>query len=441
MRLFLITTLWLACIFASSADADKKRQIEELLEQNTDELSETKQLLQHLDSTNDQIKASFDQQRGWLQAINRVDGLLANLNQVVTAQTEALVNAMKNTTLKSSLGADRVVKELGTLARSQLSTKQQINELEQKLDGYQKNVVQNARGIDNSILELTKLIARAVLPQLNGLQCSFDSLETSHINIEVELKNLPRIEEITEDSSRKLNVLGEQMASLNHTQSARLSMLAHSVSKLKPLNTWQIESALRELIISQKSIELDLEACEKRSAPHYPRTHSVETYSSYEIETPSHTHQSKQVDVVQSARAGPYHASAYAQVSEPRLKSVQPARSSGSSNAYSVSWRQALPWETVADYPSASATAIKPTNPALPWQVKPHYPVPDTKLYNSGSGRSIPEPNQPSCAKKQNPPRYSTPTAYGSPAPQQESSSQQYQQQSSKRGQSIAQQG
>lgn len=301
MKILLTITL-LGCICASSAEKEVKN-IEQLVAENTKELSDTKLILHHIDATNERIKASIEQQRSWLESIKHVDGLLAKLNLFLDAQGALVQEAFNNITLKSGLHAERVSKELGGLVRLQLSTQQQISGLEQKLDAHQKHVLQNARSIDNNILELTKLITRAVLPQLNGLQCSFDSLETSQINIEVELKSLTRVKDISEDSNRKLKVLGDQLVSLNRTQDARLTVLTHALTHLKPLNTWQIEHALRELIISQKRIELDLEACERRASPHFANLPSSASYSAYEIKShapsPRRAQPSKQVDLEQ----------------------------------------------------------------------------------------------------------------------------------------------
>ncbi|XP_064549121.1 uncharacterized protein LOC135435828 [Drosophila montana] len=297
----LLTIIWLGCICASYAEKEVKN-IEQLLEANTKELSDTKLILHHIDATNERIKASIEQQRVWLESIKNVDGLLAKLNLFLDAQGTVVQEALNNITLKSGLHAERVSKEVGGLVRLQLSTKQQISGLEQKLDAHQKHVLQNARSIDNNILELTKLITRAILPQLNGLQCSFNSLETSQINIEVELKSLTRVKDISEDSNLKLKVLGDQLVSLNRTQDAGLAVLTHALTQLKPLNTWQIKHALRDLIISQKRIELDLEACERRASPHYADLPGSASYTAYEIEShappPPRAQPGKQVDLV-----------------------------------------------------------------------------------------------------------------------------------------------
>lgn len=286
-----LTIIWLSCICAGNAQS-----IERLLALNTKELNETKALLRHIDATNENIKNSIEQQRGWLDAIKNLDGQLGKLSLFLDAQSVVVQEALNNITLKSGIHAERVSKELGSLARLQISTKQQISGLEQKLDGYQKHVLQNAHSIENNILDLTKLITRAVLPQLNGLQCSFDSLETSQINIEVELKSLARLKEISEDSNLKLITLASKLISLNRTQEVQFGKLTHTLSQLKPLNSWQIESALRELIVSQKRIELDLEACDRRPKSHYAKHSSSSSHSSSEVEsTDINSHPQSQV--------------------------------------------------------------------------------------------------------------------------------------------------
>ncbi|KRF77807.1 uncharacterized protein [Drosophila virilis] len=410
------------------------KNIKQMLEENTKELTDTKLILHHIDATNERIKASIEQQRSWLESIKNIEGLLAKLNLFIDAQGAVVQEAFNNITLKSGLHAERVSKELGGLVRLQISTQQQINGLEQKLDSHQKHVLQSARSIDNNILELTKLITRAVLPQLNGLQCSFDSLETSQINIEVELKSLTRVKDISEDSKRKLKVLGDQLVSLNRTQNARLAVLTHALTHLKPLNTWQIEHALRELIISQKRIELDLEACERRASPHSA------SYSAYEIKShappPPRAQSSKQWDLEhvwnaeeqnqQNAHGSPSH-----------LVAPTARKPAGSSF---VSWQQPLPWEAVSPYQSAPAPKPKP-NP-LAWPTEPHYlsaPAPAPKPYQTGSGHRRPTANQKPCAQDQrphSPPRHSAPASYGPPAAPAES----YSQQGNKPGRATPQQ-
>lgn len=283
----LFTIVWLGCMLAMTC-AKEDKKIEELLALNTEELGNTRKLIDHIDVTNGEIKSQLEQQRVWLAAITRVDEQVGKLNQFLNAQSVVVLEALNNVTLKAGQNGDRLYKDLENLNRINLSTKQQITSLENKLEGYQKYLQRNARSIENNILDLTKLITRAVLPQLNGLKCSYDSLETSQINIEVELKGLARIKDINEDSNSKLYVLGDQLTNLNRTQEARLSALTLAIKNLNPINAWQIENALRELINSQKRIELDLEACEKRSSPHYPIPASPAAYpESYEQNPPA----------------------------------------------------------------------------------------------------------------------------------------------------------
>ncbi|TDG42736.1 hypothetical protein AWZ03_010842 [Drosophila navojoa] len=410
-----LTIIWLGCICAGSAQS-----IERLLAESTKELNETKALLRHIDATNENIRNIIEQQRGWLDAIKNVDGQLNKLNLFLDAQSVVVQEAFNNITLKSAIHADRVSKELGGLARLQISTKQQISGLEKKLDGYQKHVLQNTRSIENNILDLTKLITRAVLPQLNGLQCSFDSLETSQINIEVELKSLARLKEISEDSNLKLITLASKLISLNRTQDTQFEKLAHAVSQLKPLNSWQIESALRELIVSQKRIELDLEACDRRPKYHYDKHSSPSSRPSYEVESVdiAPPPQSQVRSHKEPNQQSSYYASVYSQVpsskpipGKPRNPNYSsyvavPATSSSFSSS-SVSWQQPLPWETVPAYQSTPAVVSKlRPNPPIwsPTSHKPYQPAPA-----SAPERKRPAPYPQPCAQNQysqHPPRH-----------------------------------
>lgn len=402
----LLAIILLVCVCTCTGTSEVKK-IEELLSQNTKELVETKLLMSHVNSTNNQIKAGLDQQQVWLGVIKNVDNLLVKLSQSLAAKSMDVLGALNNITLKSGLYTERLSKDLFGLAELQLSTKQQIVSLEQKMEAYQKHVLKNARSIDNNILELTKLITRAVLPQLNGLQCSFDSLETSQINVEVELKSLGRIKDISEDTNSKLVILGDQLCSLNRTQSSGLSVLTSAVRQLKPLNSWQIESALRELILSQKRIELDLEACQKRSSTQYSIPDSPVAYShNYKVQPSAaypRSHSPKQVDLMQawsikqpnqqSESSGSYHARAYASAPQPKPMPAKPsnptyeyydANPAKSSSGYAVSKQVPLPWESAVSYQSVPSPGRKrPAPNPKPFVQEQYLPNP-----HSGSPKS-----------------------------------------------------
>ncbi|XP_062126642.1 uncharacterized protein LOC133839247 [Drosophila sulfurigaster albostrigata] len=431
MKLF-ATIISLACIFcAGSIGASDVHQIEELLTENNKHLADTQVLMSHVDATNKRIKEDIEKQQVWIVAIKNVDVLLAKLNEFLDVQSIVVLEALHNITHKAEGYTERLSKDLFGLAQLQLSTKQQIVSLEQKMEAYQKHVLLNARRIDNNILELTKLITRAVLPQLNGLQCSFDSLETSQINVEVELKGLERIKDVSDDTNSKLNTLGEQLRSLNRTQHTGLIALSSAVKQLKPLSSWHIESALRELIISQKRIELDLEACQKHSPPPFSIPDIPVSYDeSYEPQTTkvhARNQAGKQVDLVQAwsikepsqQSSSSFYASAYANA--PQSKPKPANRNYGASPAkpepgHAVSWQQPLPWESYAAAPA-----------------------PSPKPKQSGAGRKRPAPNSKPCAQQQspNPSHYAPAASYEAPPPQSHSR-QEYQQKGSKPGQAIS---
>ncbi|EDW27303.1 GL21215 [Drosophila persimilis] len=307
----LLSLLFLGCICSCLGDDE---HITELLTKNTEELSETNALLTSIDTVGKRIEANLKEQREALQVIGLVEQLLAKQNNFLEAQAEALLETFANSSRQGHEYAKKTAKELHDMALLQEGTKHLILHLEAKLDAYQKHLIQSARGIDRSIDGLTKLVTRTVLPQLNGLQCSFDSLETSQINIEVELKSLSGVKELSEDSNHKLGILDHQLKHLNRTQEARLEGLTSAVRHLRPLNTRQIEGALRELIISQKRIELDLEECGKHSHnPHHippPKSDS----QSYAPTPPQHSHHAPQPEshsqsYVAPAPHNPHHGS------------------------------------------------------------------------------------------------------------------------------------
>ncbi|XP_002066271.4 class E vacuolar protein-sorting machinery protein hse1 [Drosophila willistoni] len=388
MKVQLVAILVLVNYFGLSS-AIVEQGIEGWLKEAAEELGETNNLLKHIDTVNGQIKSNLDEQRKALEAVAQIEELLAKQIAFEDAKSEVLLEAFKKISVNGEAYAEITGKELRGLAQLQEGTKQLIVSLERKLEGFQRHVVNSARGIDQSIDQLTRLVTRAILPQLNGLRCSFDSLETSQINIEVELKNLGRIKDVSENTNAKLSILEHQLKDVNNTQTIGLDRLTAAVKHLKPLNSWEIEGALRELIISQKRIELDLESREKRphhspepdyypeiyepkghdsrpqpevypqhqSKPQPPKQSHPESYSHHE---PHHQTHVKPVDLVQVwSIAEPQNGevrrvSAYAESPKPKPKSIRPYQPVQKNP---VSWREPLPWQTVSPYQSVPAPA------------------------------------------------------------------------------------
>ncbi|XP_022224985.1 class E vacuolar protein-sorting machinery protein HSE1 [Drosophila obscura] len=290
----LLSVLFVNCVCICSCLRDDG-QITELLTKNTKELTEANNLLTSINTVGKRIQVNLEEQQKALQVLGHVEQILAKQNEFLEAQAEALLETFANNSRQGHEYAKRTAKELHDLAQLQEGTQHLILHLEAKIDAYQKHLVQSARGIDRSIDGLSKLVTRAVLPQLNGLQCSFASLETSQINIEVELKSLAGVKELSVDSNQKLGVLDHQLKQFNRTQEARLEALTSAVRHLRPLNTREhIEAALRELIISQKRIEVDLEDCGKHShhSQHSPRPESHS--QGYRPADPHHPHHAPQ---------------------------------------------------------------------------------------------------------------------------------------------------
>ncbi|XP_030376832.1 serine/arginine repetitive matrix protein 1 [Scaptodrosophila lebanonensis] len=246
------------------------RRLRELLRDNAKSLDKTNLSLRSIDSVNNQIKANLAQQKDAIRTINKIEEELANQRALVKEQSEGVITSLSNITHKVGHVIITRKIQIENLARLQSETKDLISSLEKKLEANLKHVIISAKTIDSSILELTKLITRAVMPKLNGLQCTFDSLETSQVNIEVDLKNLASVKNLAENSNIKIIGLEGQLRSLNQTQDERLNGLSSAVRRLTPIKTWEIEQALRDLIISQKRVELDLEACDKRPPSRLP---------------------------------------------------------------------------------------------------------------------------------------------------------------------------
>ncbi|XP_016975959.1 uncharacterized protein LOC108042271 [Drosophila rhopaloa] len=352
----LITILFLGLCFSGS-QAEKEESIAGLLKDNAEGLEAANVLLSRIAIVSKEAQVGLAEQKEALKSLALVEGLLAKLALALEASSQNLVATLLNISKEGQEYGHRTEAELLALARLQEGTKQLLNVLEAKLDAYQRHVLHSSRNIDKSIDGLAKLITRTVLPQINGLKCTFDNLETSQINVEVELKNLAGVKELSEDSNHKLNVLEQQLKQINQTQEQRLDILIDAVKHLQPLNPWKVDAVLRELIISQKRIELDLDQCSRHS-PYPQYGHQDESYaSSYGVEAlePQYSQpKPKQVDLEQvwsikeppkeGEYSGNHRVTAYAQSPEPK-KNHQ--------STSAVSWRESLPWDTAPTYQSA----------------------------------------------------------------------------------------
>ncbi|XP_020801419.1 uncharacterized protein LOC110178582 [Drosophila serrata] len=388
-----VTFLFLGFCLCSALAED---ELVELLKDNTNGIGRANELLTRIATVYEETKANLAAQKEALNIVTLVQELLARLEVVLVEKTDLMVATLFNISKQGEEYAKRSESELLELARAQQVTAQLLRVLESKMDAYQTHVLQSARNIDKNINGLARLITRTVLPQLNGLKCSVDSLETSQINVEVELKRLAGIKEISINSNHKLDVLERQLKDVNRTQEVRLAELTHAVKHLQPLNSWKVEGALRELIISQKRIELDLEECSH---------HSQSYESSYQTPHPKpHPHprpEPKRVDLVQvwnvkgPQKQGEYpessRVSAYAQSPEPKKYHSQSSHSSST-------WRDSLPWETAPQYHPAPAPYEQPWKPAPAHSSHPTTkPKPCPKEEHGYKSHSHPEssPKQP----------------------------------------------
>ncbi|XP_016961747.1 uncharacterized protein LOC108032435 [Drosophila biarmipes] len=370
MKVF-ITILFLGLCLSGIQAEEKLESIADLLKDNAKGVETANVLLTRIAAVSEETQLGLAEQKEALKALSLVEGLLSKLTLALEASSQNLLATLLNTSKQGEEYGNRTEAEFLELARLQEGTKELINVLEAKLDAYQRHVLHSSRNIDKSIDGLSKLITRTVLPQLNGLKCTFDSLETSQINVEVELKSLAGVKELGENSNYKLDVLEDQLKQLNRTQEQRLDNLIDAVKHLQPHSSWKVEAALRELIISQKRIELDLDECSRHQpAPQYGyQDESYLPIYGEEVPEPQYAQpKPKQVDLEQvwSIKEPPKHGeysgvhrvSAYAQSPEPKENQQ---RSSA------VSWRPLLPWENVSPYQSA------PVHHHQPWKPAPVY--------------------------------------------------------------------
>ncbi|EDV32039.1 uncharacterized protein Dana_GF14238 [Drosophila ananassae] len=398
MKIFVAFLFAIACL----AGVQAEDPILEALEETAKDAKEAKALLININDVSIRTQVALTEQQESLKVLDLINTLVGQLSTALDIKSQETVAALLNISKEGEEYASRTEAELLLLARLQEGTALLINQLTIKMEAYQQHVLDSSRKIDQDINGLAKLITRTVLPHLNGLKCSLDNLETSQINVEVELKDLAGIRQVSESTNRKLDVLEQQLKQLNHTQEVRLDGLTTAVNHLQPLNTWKVEGALRELIISQKRIELDLEQCSRPS--HYPHHgHHEETYApsygfepSYSPPEPQYTPQKPEpVDLVQVWN-----------IKEPQKQGEQPsyhqvrayAQSPEPKKHYPVSRREPLPWEAAQQYDAAPALAHRPV------PVSHHQPTsnPHHEIWNPAPVyASTSEPQRKPCPKEQ----------------------------------------
>ncbi|XP_001974249.3 uncharacterized protein LOC6549287 [Drosophila erecta] len=344
-----------------------KESIADLLKDNAKGVEEANKFLTRIAQVSEETQVGLAEQKEALKVLTLVEDVLAKLTAALDVGSRNLVATLENISKQGEEYSNRTEAQLLELIRLQEGTKEILNVLDAKMDAYQRHVLHSSRRIDGSIDGLAKLITRTVLPQLNGLKCTFDSLETSQINVEVELKTLAGVKELSENSNLKLDALEQQLKQQNRTQEQRLVLLIDAVKHLQPHSSWKVEAVLRELIISQKRIELGLEQC-SRHQPH-PQYGQDESYlPTYGAEVPESQYahpKPKPVELEQvwsikeepkhGEHSGNHKATAYAQSPEPK---------NNYQSSSAVSWRQSVPWEYVSPYQSAPVDHRQPWNPA-----------------------------------------------------------------------------
>ncbi|KAH8273719.1 hypothetical protein KR018_010729 [Drosophila ironensis] len=349
MKQFLGFSLLLIACWASVARAEDSEL--KALEEISKDAKESKDLLVNINEVAIKTEKALVDQQEVLKVLGVIEVLVGELSVGLAAQSDKTAAALFNVSREGEEYSRRTQAELQFLARLQEGTAVLLEQLSLKMEAYQQHVLDSSKKIDQDINELAKLVTRTVLPKLNDLKFSFDNLETSQINVEVELKNLAGIKDSTDESNHKLDVLEEQLKQLNSTQEVRLNALIGAINHLQPLNTWKVEGALRELIISQKRIELDLEQCSRQSSPWqgpqgYPEIPHSPSYG-IEPQEPEYSQaQPKQVDLVQVWN-----------VKEPQQHGEQPAYKRVTAYAQSPepkntqsSWPESLPWESASQY-------------------------------------------------------------------------------------------
>ncbi|KAL7729737.1 hypothetical protein ACLKA6_014606 [Drosophila palustris] len=219
---------------------------------NTVALKDSSNLLSEIEDDVVRFSASLNQQLKDVQQLGPMELQFAKSSYLVKKLSLNLLQGLSNTTYKVGLDIERTVQTLENMVKEQQEVKKRVNQLQEKLNDYQINIVNNSQLIDNGIVHLTKLVSRSVLPKLDNLKSQFSSLNSSQINIKAELPNIEVTKAINEKSIRKLNDINQQLAFLNHTKDTQLQKVTDILEYLAPKNLTVIANTLQDLVINEK---------------------------------------------------------------------------------------------------------------------------------------------------------------------------------------------
>ncbi|KAM8704637.1 hypothetical protein ACLKA7_009148 [Drosophila subpalustris] len=232
---------------------------------NTVAIKDSSNLLSEIEDDVVRFSASLNQQLKDVQQLGPMELQFAKSSYLVKKLSLNLLQGLSNTTYKVGLDIKRTVQTLENMVKEEQEIKKRVNQLQEKLNDYQNNIVNSSQVIDNSIVHLTKLVSRSVLPKLDNLKSQFSNLNTSQINIKAELPNIEITKAINEKSIRKLNDLNQQLAYLNHTKDTQLQKVTDILEYLAPKNLTVIANTLQDLVIEEKRIDLKLSINEQLS--------------------------------------------------------------------------------------------------------------------------------------------------------------------------------
>lgn len=274
-----------------------EEQILHLMTEHTTQMLSSNKFLSEIESAISLLSFNVQEQIDLLPQLNLTQQQFSNTSRMAQNQTELVVQTLNNTAREVGSKLDRTVDKIECVMQEQEVIKEQIKQLQDKLNSYQQKLLKSTQSLDNNLLQLTELVTRAVLPRIHSLNSSFSSLNHSHSNINLELENVARIKAVQKVAVGQLNHLDLQLAYLNLTQNSQLSSQLTEASKyFCPEKVKVIDKGLQDLIVAQKRILTRLTECEeKRIKP-----------KSYEL-----TNSPKHIQIYKSANARPQLVQSY----------------------------------------------------------------------------------------------------------------------------------
>ncbi|KAH8418113.1 hypothetical protein KR009_008795, partial [Drosophila setifemur] len=236
-----------------------------LLTSSAGSLSQSVSLMSSTNSINSEIDGILDKQVASLELIERNGTLLQNMTRDLFYWQARLLSGFVNTIYNFDFLANHTIDNLSKYRRFQLENQRRITEFADKLGRMQEGILRSSMRLGDKLQLVSRILQQYIKPRVTALKDSFDHLNVSQVHSLSELKNLPKVQSLTDAFVTKLTSLSNQLALLNQTQEQNLYSLTEAFSGWTPSNLGSIGHLLQALIINQKRTDLAIAVCERNS--------------------------------------------------------------------------------------------------------------------------------------------------------------------------------